>query len=87
MFISIIRDMNHEWPDTISTFKYYLERHIEVDGDHHSLLALQMVENLCGHDDAKWNEAEVFVLKSLQMRKQLWDGVLQQLKKSEMTIA
>jgi hypothetical protein len=87
MFISIVRDMNHQWPDTISTFKYYLERHIEVDGDHHSLLALQMVENLCGQDAAKWKEAEYYVSKSLQMRKELWDGAMQQLMKSEKVIA
>lgn len=53
----------------ISTFRYYLERHIEVDGDHHSHLAMKMVENLCGDNKHYWDDAEEFVLESLRQRK------------------
>lgn len=75
MFLAIIQDMYKEYPENISIFKYYLERHIEVDGDHHSNLALQMTSNLCGDNEAFWKEAEIATIRSLQQRIQLWDGV------------
>lgn len=75
MFFSIIHDIHRNFPDSISIFKYYLERHIEVDGDHHSHLALQMTSNLCGADDHLWQEAEQVVIESLQKRIDLWNGV------------
>ena len=79
MFMSIINDIHTKFPDEISIFKYYLERHIEVDGDHHSELALQMTANLCGNNEALWKEAEVATVQSLQKRIILWDGVYMQL--------
>lgn len=74
MFHSIVNDIHKNFPDSISIFKYYLERHIEVDGDHHSHLALQMTSNLCGHDEQLWQEAKEATLESLQRRLALWDG-------------
>lgn len=74
MFISIVNDIHQNFPESISIFKYYLERHIEVDGDHHSHLALEMTAKLCGDDAQYWAEAEQLTLQSLQKRIQLWDG-------------
>ncbi len=79
MFLSIVNDISAKLPDSISIFKYYLERHIEVDGDHHSELALQMTSNLCGVNEQFWNEAESAVIESLQQRIKLWDGVYEQI--------
>jgi Protein of unknown function (DUF3050) len=79
MFISIINDIYQNFPDNISIFKYYLERHIEVDGDHHSHLALQMTSNLCGDNEEYWKEAEQVTIQSLQKRINLWDGVYNEL--------
>jgi hypothetical protein len=75
MFLSIINDIHKNFPDSISIFKYYLERHIEVDGDHHSHLALKMTSNLCGTNEQFWQEAELVSIESLQKRINLWDGV------------
>ena len=75
MFMSIIEDVHNDVPEQISTFKYYLERHIEVDGDHHSHLAMQMTALLCGEDEQLWQEAEAAVIQALQMRILLWNGV------------
>jgi hypothetical protein len=76
MFLSIVDEISKQSTDPISKFKYYLERHIEVDGDHHSHLALQMTENLCGTDAQKWENATLYVKESLKKRIQLWDGAL-----------
>lgn len=80
MFLSIIKDMDKSFPESISVFKYYLERHIEVDGDHHSHLALQMTSHLCGTNEAYWKEAEEATIESLQKRIDLWNGVYNEIK-------
>lgn len=74
MFISLVNDMHKQFPDSISIFKYYLERHIEVDGDHHSHLALEMTAGLCGEDEILWQEAEAATVASLEKRLVLWNG-------------
>ncbi|MBB2147106.1 DUF3050 domain-containing protein [Pedobacter sp. LMG 31464] len=76
MFISIVNDIHQQFPDSISIFKYYLERHIEVDGDHHSHLALAMTANLCGTNEEFWEQATEATIQSLQKRINLWDGAL-----------
>ena len=79
MFVSIIQEIHKNFPNEFSIFKYYIERHIEVDGDHHKHLAIQMTANLCGDNDQLWREAELATIQSLQKRKILWDGVLKEL--------
>ncbi len=76
MFVAMVEDLNNESGGQASIFKYYLERHIEVDGDHHSHLALQMTDELIGNDETKIQEALVAVQQGLRMRIKLWDGVL-----------
>ena len=75
MFRGLVRDLNRELHGTLSTFIWYLERHIEVDGDEHGPMALRMVSNLCGEDDRKWAEAEEAATFALTARLRLWDGI------------
>lgn len=82
MFLSIVNDIHKNFPESISIFKYYLERHIEVDGDHHSQLALQMTAHLCGNDEQIWKDAEKATVEALKKRLALWDGAYQQIIKS-----
>jgi len=79
MFVSIVNDIHNNFPDSIDIFKYYLERHIEVDGDHHSHLAIQMTSNLCGENQAFWDQAEKATIESLQNRITLWNGAYNQI--------
>lgn len=75
MFISFVRELSRQNPGNVDILRYYLERHIEVDGDHHSQLAYRMTEELCGTDQLKWKEATEEVAKALQARIRLWDAI------------
>jgi pyrroloquinoline quinone (PQQ) biosynthesis protein C len=79
MFLQLVRQLEREFPAKVKTFKYYLERHIEVDGQHHSILAYQMLEELCQDSATYWAEAQNEVLLALDARKSLWDGVYQKI--------
>jgi hypothetical protein len=76
MFMKLLEEIHSETPDKVSTFKYYIERHIEVDGGHHSHLALEMVSSLCGENKAYWEEAAQASKKALELRYGLWDAVM-----------
>ena len=75
MFTRLLEKLVAESPEKVSIFKYYIERHIEVDGGHHSHLALEMVSELCGDDPVKWEEAAKASIEALQIRVRLWDAV------------
>ena len=77
MFMSFVKELNKQTHDKASVFQYYLERHIEVDGDHHSHLAYEMTTELCGDDPQHWNEAAMAVKSALSARIKLWDTILE----------
>lgn len=83
MFISMIKRMNRENDHNFNQIIYYFERHIEVDGDSHGPMALEMIKNLCGTDPLKWEEATVATKTALQRRIDLWDGINLQIIKKE----
>lgn len=81
MFISFINQLHQNFPESISTFKYYIERHIQIDGDNHSHLAMKMTSNLCGTEKEYWSEAEESVINALRLRVKLWDGAYEEIVK------
>ena len=75
MFRSLIADLGQRFPGQLDTFIYYLNRHIELDEDHHAPLAHQMVRDLCGTDPARWREATEVAQQGMAARIGLWDGI------------
>jgi len=75
MFISMVQEFNKQLDNKFDSFIYYLERHIEVDGSHHSHLALEMTSSLCGEDENKWNEVKKASEEALLQRIKLWDQI------------
>ena len=61
---------------TLETFKDYLARHIEVDGEQHTPMAMQMLIDLCGEDQEKWDACAETVNTALEARVALWDGIV-----------
>ena len=60
----------------LDTFVDYLARHIEVDGEQHTPMAMQMLADLCGDDETKWQECADTVNHALHARAGLWSGIL-----------
>ena len=63
----------------VPMLNWYLERHIEVDGDEHGPAGWQLLGRLCGNDMRRWAEAEASARRALHARRALWDGVCEAL--------
>ena len=67
-----------------SIFRFYLERHIELDSKDHGPLAIRLVETLCGTDTAtnsatreNWKRATAAAKQALVNREMLWSAVME----------
>jgi hypothetical protein len=56
-------------------FHYYLQRHIEVDGDDHGPMSLELVNYFIDGDPTKLIEAESAALDAIQARIEMFDSL------------
>ncbi len=68
---------------SLSKFVEYLRRHIQVDAEEHTPMAMQMLSDLCGDDPEKWADCEDVINASLTGRARLWDGIMSAITESD----
>lgn len=74
MFQGILTELQKQGP-TAKKFSYYLERHIELDGNEHGAMAQKCLDLLCRSEREK-EDALAAAVRSLELRERLWDEVL-----------
>ncbi|SER43948.1 DUF3050 domain-containing protein [Actinokineospora terrae] len=62
---------------SLPLLRHYVRRHLEIDTEQHTPMAMQMVADLCGPDEDKWAECVTTVVGVLRARIGLWDGVVE----------
>jgi hypothetical protein len=55
------------------TFRYYLQRHIEVDSEDHGPAAEQLLDRLVDHDPLRQEDVYVAAIAAVNSRMALWD--------------
>ena len=60
------------------TFNWYLARHVEIDGNEHGPAARRLLEELCGNDPVKEQEATEAALQAINARMRFWDLIIQE---------
>ena len=79
MFIPLIEGINSENND-LNKLIYYFKRHIEVDGDMHGPMSMEMLSFLCDNDPQKIADSISISEEALLARISLWNGIETEIK-------
>lgn len=75
MFTEVLKSKVFKDVPEVAKLKLYMEHHIEMDGDIHSVLSRKIVAHACDSDE-HWEFAKTIAENALQARIELWDGIL-----------
>jgi hypothetical protein len=75
VFRRIVDALHEEAGGRLDDFRYYLHRHIGLDGDEHGPMAARIVQSLCGDHEERWEVAGRAAIVALEARRDLWDGM------------
>ncbi len=75
MFRQFVHALCQESSGKFGRFRFYLERHINLDATDHGPKALQMMAAICGDDSDEWAAAERTAIIAIEARLRFWDAV------------
>jgi Protein of unknown function (DUF3050) len=75
VFQRLVDELDVEAGGGLEDFRYYLNRHIGLDGAEHGPMANRLLLSLCGPDEPRWRVAEQAAVDCLEARRGLWDGI------------
>ena len=79
LFLKILEKTANQFNISYSILTYYLNRHIELDGDEHGPMAISMLDKACSGSKIKEEEALQSARNSLQARLDLWNAICKQI--------
>lgn len=79
MFRQFVGTLCETSPTHFQRFRYYLDRHIELDSDDHGPKALQVVAAICLDDADEWAAAERAAIAAITARQTMWDQLAAQI--------
>jgi hypothetical protein len=83
VFQRLVDELNAEVDGRLEEFRYYLDRHIGLDGDEHGPMANRLLLSLCGSDELRWQAAEHAAVDCLEARRALWDGIYEAIRREK----
>lgn len=75
MFTQLVQELRTCFPERVETLLYYMERHTDVDPIEQEALINEILLELCGDDEEKWQECLETAKMALQTRIDLWNDV------------
>lgn len=75
MFRRFLERLGNEPGDPAAWLRYYLDRHVELDGDAHGPAAERIVAEICGTDTEAWAIARWAAERALTARCELWEAL------------
>jgi hypothetical protein len=75
LFAGIVARVDESSKGRLGVFRYYLQRHIELDGDEHGALGREMVDILCEGNEQRQLDALATAADALVARIALWDSI------------
>ena len=83
LFPQLVYSISQNEDIQIDKFRYYLERHIEIDSQEHKGMSRQILIEICGDDPMNWLRAKNAAISSLKARLDLWDSIAEAIQNSQ----
>jgi hypothetical protein len=77
VFQKIVDEIAGRVGHDLDEFRYYLLRHVELDGDEHGPMANRLIESLCEADAGRWQIVEQAAVSALESRLTFWNAIHQ----------